>query len=640
VVHRRIRWRLDGKSRQDDGRAERLGKSLKTGQPYVGWLRLYVMTKLRLCLIVAVVTLFAAHSFAQTPSSAQLGRIEGIVLQAGATAPQPIGGARITVTKANAATGVNFQVPGRTDGTSLTNFGNTNLPGVQRGGVPTGPPPLLAPTALPIPPVYTDRDGRFVVPSLEEGSYRIQIALNGYVRQDYGQKVFPGQGTLINLAAGQVLKDVTIRLMPTGNISGRIIDNAGQPAVSVSLQLLKAIYNQQGQRIFQNAGQARTNDRGEYRFYWVTPGRYYLVGGNSPTTLSFGGTNSPNESGDTYVLTYYPGTGDFNRATSIDVKPGSDLSLDFVAPKQQLYTISGKVVDPNPVAAANGNLPAVTLSLAFQTLTGQSGLFQMSQAYDAKTGTFVIRDVIPGPYILQAGATTASARIPIEVTNANIEGLNVVVDGGITVNGRFMMDSGELPPASALRVLMRIMSNGVQNFTGYSPTIQPGADGTFSLPGVLPGQYRIFVQPPPTQDFYVKEIRYDRAEALSNAVDVSRRGADAGTMEILLSRAVGQVDGVIVDERGQPVPGTQAVLIPDNDRVRFELFKTATTDQTGRFTMRGIAPGDYKLFAWEALENFGYFDPDVLRRSEPLGKAVRVGEASKLSVEGKIIPAN
>ena len=47
----------------------------------------------------------------------------------------------------------------------------------------------------------------------------------------------------------------------------------------------------------------------------------------------------------------------------------------------------------------------------------------------------------------------------------------------------------------------------------------------------------------------------------------------------------------------------------------------------------------WKIFAWEGIENFGYFDPDVIRRAEALGKPVHVGESSKLSVEGKIIPA-
>ena len=55
--------------------------------------------------------------------------------------------------------------------------------------------------------------------------------------------------------------------------------------------------------------------------------------------------------------------------------------------------------------------------------------------------------------------------------------------------------------------------------------------------------------------------------------------------------------------------------------------------------MRGLTPGDCKLFAWEGLENYGYFDPDVMRRAEAQGKPVHVGESSKLAVEGKIIPA-
>lgn len=136
----------------------------------------------------------------------------------------------------------------------------------------------------------------------------------------------------------------------------------------------------------------------------------------------------------------------------------------------------------------------------------------------------------------------------------------------------------------------------------------------------------------------MKELRYERTDALNNPIEISRRNSDSGTMEILISRNVGQVDGVVVDERMQPVLGVQAVLIPEG-RGRTDLYKTATTDQTGRFTMRGITPGDYKLFAWEALENYGYFDPEVMRRSETLGKAVRVAESSKLVVETKIIPA-
>jgi hypothetical protein len=212
----------------------------------------------------------------------------------------------------------------------------------------------------------------------------------------------------------------------------------------------------------------------------------------------------------------------------------------------------------------------------------------------------------------------------------------VELNPGVNVNGRFVSDGGNLPPANTLQVQLRLVANGLQNYTvGASPTSQAAADGSFSIPGVLPGDYRIISTP--SQDFYVKELRYNRLDALTNPVSICCN-SDSATIEVVIGRNVGQIDGVIVDDRMQPVPGVQAVLIPDA-RQRTELYKTATTDQSGNFVIRGITPGDYKLLAWEALENYGYFDPDVMRRAETLGKPVHVGESSKLAVEGKIIPA-
>ena len=43
-----------------------------------------------------------------------------------------------------------------------------------------------------IPIVTTDPNGKFVIKDLASGEYRIAIAANGYARQDYGQRVFPG----------------------------------------------------------------------------------------------------------------------------------------------------------------------------------------------------------------------------------------------------------------------------------------------------------------------------------------------------------------------------------------------------------------------------------------------------------------
>ena len=40
------------------------------------------------------------------------------------------------------------------------------------------------------------------------------------------------------------------------------------------------------------------------------------------------------------------------------------------------------------------------------------------------------------------------------------------------------------------------------------------------------------------------------------------------------------------------------------------------SDQYARFVLQPVPPGDYKLFAWEDLEPYGFYDRDFVRRDE------------------------
>jgi hypothetical protein len=82
-------------------------------------------------------------------------------------------------------------------------------------------------------------------------------------------------------------------------------------------------------------------------------------------------------------------------------------------------------------------------------------------------------------------------------------------------------------------------------------------------------------------------------------------------------------------------------LVPESDRRKEErLYKSTTTDQNGQVSLRGIAPGDYKLFAWEAIEEGAYQDPEFLRPYEERGKPVHVDEGSRLNSQLELIPTN
>lgn len=577
----------------------------------------------------------------QAPQAPQApkGRIEGTVLKTGTN--EPLVGVRVTLTRAS-QTGPSPSGPAGVIGVSISTSGNapplppTAAPG--RGAapatLPTAPPPPPA-----IPSVVTDREGKFVIADLDAGSYRLLIVANGYVRQEYGQRVFPGQGTLLTLTAGQVMKDLVLHLTLTGNVSGRLRDNFGQPAVGVPVQLLKATYSVNGQKIFQSAGQSRTNDRGEYRLYWVTPGRYYLAAGSSPGPggggpFAVGGPPvSPNDPGDNYVFAYYPGVTDVTAASSIDVTSGNEASVDFLIPRQQLYVIRARAVD-----SATSQPPAsITVSLSFSSITGGGGTFSMNTPYNPMTGIFEIRDVVPGSYLLQVSSQGVMARLPVDVTN-NIDGLPVVLGGTVSLPGRLVID-GQLDQAGVERVRasLRPTNSAISGGTGFVTT---NTDGTFRFENLMPGEYRISINAAQgSPDYFIKDAQFDRSDALNQPLVVSNSASGGASLEIVISPNVGLVEGVVTDEKLQPVAGVQAVLVPDKYRDRPELFKSATTDQTGHFSIKAVIPGDYKLFAWEVLESFGYFDADLLKQVEASGKPVHVGESNKLQVDVRVIPA-
>jgi 5-hydroxyisourate hydrolase-like protein (transthyretin family) len=591
---------------------------------------------------VALATL-ASPTLAQQQSAPQTikGRIEGTVLREGTT--EPVAGAKVTVTRVNAQ-GAAVPVAGTLNTFLINPTANVPFPpGPNPNGPPPGqtPPPPPLPQPPPIPSVITDRGGKFVVPDLDEGTYRVAVTLNGYVRMEYGQRAFGGQGTTLRVTKGidgriEVLKDLVVRLTRAGNISGRISDENGQPASGVPVQLLKVTYNANGVRLFQQAGTARTNDRGEYRLYWITPGRYFLAGGTPPGPAPGagpGGNPSANENPDPYTFTYFPGTTDLSRATAVDVKAGAEIPMDFIVSRTQLFKISGRIVGADtgvPQAAAQP--PGI--SLGFLRPEGGSGFIMMSQTYDPVTGDFTLRNVVPGSYALQVNAGATTARAAVEVINADVN-VNLILGGGVNITGKAQIAGGAAIPAQA-NIRLKPILKGVSHWVGGVPAAPIAvADGVFRLDRVLPGEYQATVTAP---GHYVKELRFDNVDVLNSPFEISEGRSGAPTFDVVLSSNVAQIDGMISDATGQPLPGVQAVLVPDRNRDRADLFKAAATDQSGRFSMKDIAPGDYKLFSWENLENFGYFEPDFIRKYELQGKPVRVEEGAKLNVDTKVIP--
>jgi hypothetical protein len=345
-------------------------------------------------------------------------------------------------------------------------------------------------------------------------------------------------------------------------------------------------------------------------------------------------------------LTYYPGAADLKDAAPIEVQPGVELSaIDFNLPVQQLRKVRGRVID-----SRTGQRPAAAnLSIASRSLTGGGFSMGANQAYNPADGTFEIRDVAPGSYVVTAqiqepnqplggppstpGRPSASA--PITVSSADVDGVVLNIVAPVSIPGRLIVEGQEL---SSVQGFERMRVQLAQSDSApFSPTPQfqtLNSDGTFREDNALPGQYRLSVVLMPA-DFYIKEARFDDTDVLNQPLAFN--GSVSTPLDIVLSPKAGQLEGTVMNDKHDPASGIQVVLIPDLHRERTDLYKQSISGQNGRFTMRGITPGDYKLFAWESLELFAYFDSDFVQKFESQAKPVHITESGKLTVEVSLI---
>jgi hypothetical protein len=262
--------------------------------------------------------LFASSAVSQQAPASPSATIEGLVTRMDTGAP--VAGAQVTLTVLNPLAA------------SIMAGADPAVIIAQQAAQPIAqtPPPQ-------IPPINTDAEGKFAFKNLAAGTYRVIAVANGFVRQEYGQRSQNGQGMPLPLAANQNMKDVALRLTPAGTVSGRILDENGQPALGIPVQLLRQTYNATG-RTYQAVGAAAADDRGQYRLFGVPPGRYYLNIGNPPGPIRMvapagGGVIGGQLAGGTaYAFSYFPGVADASQAVMIEVKSGQEVSFRHDSP--------------------------------------------------------------------------------------------------------------------------------------------------------------------------------------------------------------------------------------------------------------------------------------------------------------------
>jgi len=436
----------------------------------------------------------------------------------------------------------------------------------------------------------------------------------------------------IALAPGEKASDVKLRIAPEGIISGRVVDENGEPARNVSVYALRPTY-MQGVRSLISAGITTnsTNDLGEYRIFGLTPGRYYVRAQALRSSPAAAGLATSADR--IYPEVYYPGAPDLETAAKVEVRAGAEAgNTNFKLRPARAASIRGRVVD-----GATGQATERAYVMASPTGAGVSGMSSLASANTK--GEFEIDGLLPGSYTLTATGVSASwtlsARDTVTVGDSGLTGVLLRLTAGATLAGTLRADDALAAAGldlSKLRVqLLRLESGPPMFFSGgpigaspaQAAAALPGAvdaQGNFVLEGVSAFRNQVIVSGLPAP-CYLKSASLENRETIDTGLEAA--GMGRYRLDVVVSGDGAQFDGLVLDRQDKPAVQAMVTLVPADPASRPpRLYRSTDTDQNGQFTLKAIPPGRYLIYAWQDVEDGAWFDPEFMARYEKLGESV------------------
>jgi hypothetical protein len=509
--------------------------------------------------------------------------------------------------------------------------------------------------------MMTDAQGRFQFSNLAPGRYTVSAQKAGFALVVFGQRYYGRGGRAIPLREAEQ-RDIRVQLPHLNVITGRIVDERGNPLIRASVRALR-FSMAFGYRRGMSVGTATTDNRGMFRIDSLTPGDYVVCASTQETAplndaqrlrmqidsqrrlaafvLGPQGVEAQKALAPRLVALeaqlppFVPPVHGF--APMCYPNPTSTLSTMTLAPNEERTGVDMQLV-PIRLARIEGVVKGMPPDqrgldpiLLFSGDDRLEGMGQDSVRPDFE-GRFSFTNVSPGPYELvlrgaangPAGGPLVKAVADVVVADADIHNVVLDLQQGVSVSGRVVFrPKGAQPDAGLLErggLEVRLDPAVPAPLTRYpGPSIaRPDASGQFVLHDVFPGRYRLSASQRQTTGWFEDLTTIPDADVSGQLVEVKRQ--DVAGLTVTLTDQRGEISGSIVTEKGEPAPEYFILLYPSEEKYwnPYSLRLRGTrANQDGRFVISGVPAGTYRLATILDAEVGAWFDPAYLRRIDP-----------------------
>ena len=535
------------------------------------------------------------------------------------------------------------------------------------------PPPSLDGRVVigwePVPPAgsyttVTDNLGRFRLIGVVSGDYSISAARDGYLAPSSALG-FSGSEKAVTapfrVAAGETTPQISLSMVPAGTVSGLVRNSNGEPIIKANISAFRISYNREGRAQLTPVVTRQTDDRGAFRLYWLTPGDY-IVGATPPAALS---ATSENQD---YAPTWFPKAVDPSIAQKVSVKAAEEVvSVNIELQTVQTVHIAGRV-DDSYLRPLYLPIKEFRLLPRDPILVAENWHSFPNIAKDRSDGRFEIRGVRPGSYDLATtlvdigSGNSFPGVVRVEVGSDGSSNVVLPIFPGVDVAVRVVYTGGRSPldfpdvqiamralgnTASILRSTLKTVPekstivhwNGEsQDFLLTGPTyVRSDTSGTFRFPGVSSGRYTFDVSGLPA-GAAIADIREQGISIFDSGLELG--SGSPGEIEVVVDLAAATVEGTAINSRQEAMPYARVVLVPqESRRANGALYRRAFADSAGHFTLRGIVPGQYKIFAWKDSPTANaWLNADFMTDYEQLGQTILMESTGSSNLKVQVIP--